>query len=93
MQTISTLRQPTIGQDKKPIGDNPSKMDMFGPSQGAATSLISPNNPILSGLPLTNVPKAVNRVWGRFNIPRGRFGALMRGIKGIYHGTFPPLHL
>jgi hypothetical protein len=76
------------GQDKKPTGGNPPKMGTSGPSQGAAAPPVSPNSPILNGLPLTDVPKAVHRVWSRWNIHICWFGALMRG-SSIFQGINP----
>ena len=71
MQTISTVDKTTIGLEKRSIGDNPPNMGMFGPSQAAPP--VSSNNPILSGLPLTDVLKAVDKVLGRFNVLTRRF--------------------
>ena len=87
-QINSTLRQTTMAQDKKPTGGNPPKMGTFGPSQGAAAPPISPNNPILSGLPLIDVPKAVHGFCSRCNIPLRECGALMRG-SSIFQGINP----
>jgi hypothetical protein len=77
-----------MGQDKKPTGGNPPKMGTFGPRQGAATPPVSPNSPILNGLPLTDVPKVVHGVWSKCNVPIRRFGALMRG-SSIFQGINP----
>ena len=69
-----TSRQTPMGQVQKITGGHPPKMGLFEPSHGADAPRVcppaSPIGPILRGLPLTDIPKAVAEEWDRFNVPR-----------------------
>jgi len=56
------------------------KMGAVGPNHGAP-SLVSPagpTDPISHGLPPTDTPKAVDRVWGRSEVFTGWFALSIR---------------
>jgi hypothetical protein len=76
-QNNPSPRKTHMGQDTRIKGDDSSKTGMFGPSQGAGAPPAGPNGPISRGLPPTDVPKAVYKVLGRFNVPKRRFAPSM----------------